>query len=57
MQITETESCERNIAFTWFHGSYTEEQAQWSAELQDMNFKNVKQYYGELYHEQEAASQ
>lgn len=46
--MNETESCERNIAFAWFHGNYTEEQAQLSTELQDMNFKNVKQYYGEL---------
>lgn len=54
--MTETETCERNIAFAWFHGNYTEEQAQLSTELQDMNFNNVKQYYGELYHETEAAS-
>ena len=48
MQITETESCERNLAFSWFTGIYSKKDAQLSAELQSLDFKNVEKYYGEF---------
>ena len=44
------------IAITWFDGKYDQEDAKRSAELQGVDFKLVEQYYGQLYHTQEAAS-
>jgi hypothetical protein len=44
------------IAITWFDGTYDEGDAKRSADLQDVDFNLVEQYYGELYHTAEAAS-
>ena len=52
----ESNSHESYIAYAWFDGCYTEDQARVSCEFQGLNFENVVCEYGKLYHEQEAAS-
>jgi hypothetical protein len=54
--MRETIEHEKIIAFAWFDGVYNEKQARLSCELQSLNFKKVEYFYGELYHETEAAS-
>jgi len=44
------------IAITWFDDKYNQDDAERSAELQGVDFNLVEQYYGELYHVTEAAS-
>ena len=44
------------IAITWFDGRYDRDDAVRSACIQGVDFKLVEQYYGELYHTTEAAS-
>lgn len=54
--MSESKELETNVADAWFSGKYTEEQAQLSAELQSLDFNNIKQAYGELYHNYEVQS-
>lgn len=54
--MSETEEHERNLALAWYEGHYDQQQAEYSAEIQGLNFKNIKQYYGEYYHKYEAMS-
>lgn len=44
------------IAITWFDGKYDRDDAVRSACIQGVDFRLVEQYYGELYHVTEAAS-
>lgn len=44
------------IAISWFDGKYDHDEAVRSACIQDVDFRLVEQYYGELYHTAEAAS-
>ncbi len=39
--MSETEQHEKVLAFAWHCGTYTEEQAKYSAELRSLNFVNV----------------
>lgn len=43
------------IAISWFDCKYDEDQARRSADVQNVDFNLVQQYYGELYHTAEAA--
>ena len=54
--MSETRECERYIAEAWFDGVYTEEDAKLSAELQGLDFKNISDFYGNLYAEMECLS-
>lgn len=54
--MTETQEHEECVAISWFRGSYTAEQAELSAELQGLDFKNIKEIYGQIYHKCEAQS-
>ena len=46
---TETQECEANIAFAWFIGTYNQDQAQRTCEIQSLDFNNVMNKYGRLY--------
>ena len=41
----------KGIALCWFEGKYDQEQAQLSAELQGIDFKEVEDQYGNIYAE------
>lgn len=53
---TETVQQELNIAIAWDEGKYNYQQAQYTCELQGLDFNNVKDFYGELYAIGEAKS-
>lgn len=53
---TETENLEENIAIAWDAGKYNYQQAQYTCELQGLDFNKVKDCYGELYAIAEAKS-
>jgi hypothetical protein len=54
--MNETKSHEEAIASSWYHGVYDMFDARLSCELQGLNFRNVEQFYGEIYAEAEAIS-
>jgi len=46
----------KNLAETWFNGTYTEQQARMSADIQVLDFNAVSAEYGRLYEEMERLS-
>jgi hypothetical protein len=54
--MSESNEFERAVALAWFMCHYTEKQAKLSAELQGLSWDNIQSEYGNLYAEQEAAS-
>lgn len=54
--MSETSELEVSIAIAWDEGKYNYQEAQRTCELQGLDFNNVKDYYGELYAQSEAAS-
>ena len=46
---TETEDLELNIAIAWDENKYNYQEAQYTCELQGLDFNKVKDYYGEMY--------
>ena len=54
--MSETKEFEKAVAGAWFDGAYTEKQAELSAEIQGLDFENIKYEFSVLYHEQECRS-
>ena len=46
---TETQQHEKHIALAWHIGTYTQKQAEYSAELQGLSFENVTEERSRLY--------
>lgn len=49
--MSESNEMAYNLALAWFEGRYDERQAQLSAELQGIDFNQVKEQYGRIYAE------
>lgn len=56
IENAETREMEQNLALSWYEGIYTQNNAEWSAEQQGLNWENVLNDYARLYEIDAAAT-